>query len=186
MPKLFFVFDVESVGLHGQGFYVGVVVIEESGHVLDCFSCGCLSDDALGSSFESREWVSKNVPPLPSSPLSGPRAVRDLFWKYWTHWKEKGAVMAADCAWPVEARFLLECVDDELKAREWSGPYPLIDIGSVLLAAGVDPLKKFHRLPEELPEHNPLADARQSARVLTTALRDINDWENAAARVENP
>jgi hypothetical protein len=74
------------------------------------------------------------------------------------------------CAWPVEARFLAACVDDNPMTHEWSGPYPLHDLASVLMAAGRDPLAKNERLPGELPEHDPLADARQSARLLLAAL----------------
>jgi hypothetical protein len=51
-----------------------------------------------------------------------------------------------------------------------SGPYPLHDLASILLAHGRDPLAKNERLPEELPEHDPLNDARQSARLLHEVL----------------
>ena len=75
--------------------------------------------------------------------------------------------MVADCPWPVEAKFLNACV------REYgmAGPYPLIDVGSVVLARGGDPTGPFDRLPNELPKHDPLADARQSARVFIEHLR---------------
>ncbi len=96
--------------------------------------------------------------------------VRAAFWRRWICWKEQGAVLAADCAWPVEARFLMACVEDSLLEREWQGPYPLIDIGSVLLAKELDPVATFSRLPDEVPIHNPLKDAIQSARILLTAL----------------
>jgi hypothetical protein len=80
-------------------------------------------------------------------------------------------MLAADCAWPVEARFLAACVDDQPEQRAWEGPYPLIDIASVRLAAGLDPLATVERLPSEMPAHDPLADARQSARLLIEALK---------------
>lgn len=84
------------------------------------------------------------------------------------HWKSKGAYLAAECAWPVEAKFLMDCVRDDFHLREWEGPYPLIDISSVLLARGIDPLGKQPRLESEEPAHNALNDARQSARLLLT------------------
>jgi hypothetical protein len=55
-------------------------------------------------------------------------------------------------------------------AREWGGPYPLHDLASVQLALGLDPLAVNERLPDEMPEHHPLMDDRQSARQLVSAL----------------
>jgi hypothetical protein len=43
-----------------------------------------------------------------------------------------------------------------------------------ILALGRDPLATNERLPDELPAHNPLCDARQSARLLIEALRECD------------
>jgi hypothetical protein len=170
MPELFMVFDVESVGLHGDGFAYGFVVIDHDGKVLADGGASCDPRHADGD-LAGRDWVARNVP----SPAMGggrprPRVVRDTFWHAWMDWKAKGAVLAADCPWPVEARFLIACIDDDPVAREWQGPYPLIDVASVRLAAGLDPLGTADRLPDEMPAHDPLKDARQSARLLIEAL----------------
>jgi hypothetical protein len=169
VKDLFLVFDVESVGLHGEGFAWGGVVVDERGKVLDYRPGWCPPESAAGTD-DGRKWVAENwhAPDLP--PAGGPRQLRKRFWDWWRWWKARGAVLAADCAWPVEARFLAACVDDDPAPRAWEGPYPLIDVGSVLLAAGMDPLGKYDRLPDELPEHDPLCDARQSARLLCEAL----------------
>jgi hypothetical protein len=95
--------------------------------------------------------------------------VRNGFWRTWLEWKSRGAVLVADCAWPVEARFLAACVDDNLDARTWDGPYPLHELASFMVAAGMDPMTTYDRLPDE-PQHDPLGDARQSARLLVMAL----------------
>ena len=80
--------------------------------------------------------------------------------------------MVADCAWPVEAKFLLQCVADDPLGREWGGPYPLHELATLLLAKGYDPVGDYGRKSElELPKHDPLADAMQSARVLHEAMR---------------
>jgi hypothetical protein len=98
--------------------------------------------------------------------------MRDEFWNDWTCWRLKGAVLAADCPYPVESKFLLECVaDSHLRQRTDGSPYPLLDVASVLVAAGKDPTAQYDRLPDEVPLHNPVADARQSARLLMEALR---------------
>ena len=83
-------------------------------------------------------------------------------------------ILACDCAWPVEAKFLLECVRDD----HWRGsdaPYPLLDVSGLILAAGGDPTAYFNRRENELPAHHPLRDAQQSARLLLEALNAIRD-----------
>ena len=168
------VFDVESVGLHGQGFAVGFVVIKDGAEVDNgLFACeqektvddaGHLPPNHGGD----RKWVAENIPVL--GKLSSPFVVHEKFWAVWQEWKSKGAVLAADCAWPVEGRFLNACVDIATDLRRWDGPYPLIEISTLLLAAGFDPMEPFPRRDDELPIHNPLADARQSARLMMTAI----------------
>ena len=168
LPKLYMVFDVESVGLHGEGFAVGYVVVSNAGHELAYARIACPPDAARGS-HSSRGWIAANCPPIPADVVT-PKAVRDSFWAAWQRWKASGAVLVADCAWPVEARFLAACVDDDPAARTWLGPYPLHDVATARLAAGFDPLATVERLPNELPQHDPLADARQSARLWLEAL----------------
>lgn len=78
--------------------------------------------------------------------------------------------MAVDVGWPVESRFLCSCIDDDL-ARVHFAPYPILEISTLLLAAGMDPLENRDRLPNELPRHDPLKDARQSARLMFEAMK---------------
>lgn len=170
------VFDVESVGLHGEGFQAGAVLIDRSGKTLGEHFFACDLSTAAGPD-EGREWVAANVPPPDWSDdgvrrynCRDPRHLREKFWQVWLLSKDRGAVLVADCAWPVEARFLAECVDDDPANRYWDGPYPLHDLASIRLAAGLDPLATEERRPNELPIHDPLADARQSARLLIEAL----------------
>jgi hypothetical protein len=175
LPELFLVFDCESVGLHGETFAVGWVVVDRSGRELAHGRAACHPDDAEGSE-DGRQWVRDNVPASiwPEAGECGPIWVREQFWLAWREWNaHQRAVLVADCAWPVEARFLARCVDDSPRVREWQGPYPLIDVASVRLAAGLDPLATVERLPGELPVHDPLADARQSARLLIEALTRV-------------
>lgn len=184
MSDTFFVFDVESVGLHGEGYAVGYVVVNGEGRELEsgCFACNPI--DCCGP-ISGRKWVAENAPPLAVTHGSA-MGVRAAFWNTSTNWKARGAVLAADCAWPVEARFLCACVDDARPInrggmadgrRDWEGPYPLIDVASVALAAGQDPLGTNDREPSELPTHNPLADARQSARLLLKWLGQLKETE---------
>lgn len=172
MTDLWMVFDVESIGLHGEGFAVGFVVVDRDGKEIEQGGHCCDPINASGNR-GAREWVAANVPAF-AYDCDGPDQVREKFWAAWQRWKAKGAALAADCCWPVEARFLIQCVHAEPDEREWAGPYPLIDVASVRLAAGLDPLGTEARRPDELPAHDPLADARQSARLLIEALHKLD------------
>jgi hypothetical protein len=157
-----FTFDVESIGLHGEGFAFGYCV-HQDGEEIVCGRLACASRMARGNP-ESRKWVEENIPPIPVD-MVNPRDVRSSFWALWREWVKKDAIMLSDCGWPVEANFLSACVEDDHAEREWQGPYPLFDLSSILFALGCDPKGKYERRENELPVHDPLADARQTARI---------------------
>ena len=165
---LYMVFDVESIGLHGEGFAVGYVVTAPGMECMTGTRYACHPDRANGGP-GGRAWVAENCPPIEFD-CASPRTVRNRFWRDWLLMKERGAVLVADCAWPVEARFLAACVDDDPKKRTWEGPYPLHELASFMVAAGMDPMATYDRLPDE-PQHDPLGDAKQSARLLIEALK---------------
>lgn len=171
-PQFFFVFDVESIGLHGEGFAVAWVVINKKGERQEEGMFSCPPEYACGPT-KDREWVAQFIPALEVT-HGDPRDLRSDFWNKWIDWKVKGALLVADCNWPVEARFLSMCIDDNHKERCWDGPYPFLDLGSMLFAAEFNPLESFERLQDELPIHHPLADARQSARILQE--RILRGW----------
>ena len=177
-PKLFFMFDVESVGLHGEGYAVGGGVFDSSGKALSEFLFAVDPDKCHGNA-AGRKWLIENAPHIPPT-HDDAEDMREAFWCEWERAKEQGAVMVADCGWPVEARFLIACIKDDPLAREWSGPYPLHEMASFLVASGMNPLEHFDRLPNELPVHDPLADARQSMRILAMALprKPVNKESN--------
>ena len=179
----FFVFDCESVGLHGQTFAVAGGVYDMNGHEVPgsefIFDCGPHPGMAVRQrEAEDMAWVEANVSTREGAVLcSTPNEVRHKFWQLWQMAKAgfPGILMFVECGWPVEARFLLECIGDDPLTRNWEGPYPMHEIASVLLAAGMDPMATYERLPEEMPPHEPLADARLSARLLVTALMDLKE-----------
>jgi len=163
--RTLFIFDVESIGLHGEGFAVAGGVFRD-GEQLTKFLFACDPRRAEGRP-EDHQWVAQNVPPLTAT-HDYPHQVRAAFVEEWLSSEAAvpGLAMAAECGWPVEANFLLAC------AREHPGfqPYPVHEIASVFLAAGMDPLATYPRLPDELPVHHPMADARQSARLMFEAM----------------
>lgn len=166
----FFIFDVESIGLHGEGFAVGGGVYI-NGAAQEEFRFCCPMDSAEGWSSEDKKWVEENVPVMEITHRKPPM-MREDFWKKWLEAKAKypGITMAAECLWPVEAAFVASCVYQAQLERNWSGPYPFHEIASIMLAAGMDPMATHDRTASEQPAHEPLADARLSARLLAEAL----------------
>ncbi len=158
-----FALDIESIGLHGEGFAVGYVVTDAHGSELEAGGFACPPAAAYGTE-DDRLWVSQNVPAMIATHAT-PCELRAAFWQRWLHWSEQGAMMLANCAWPVEARFLAACVDDHGAAARWQGPYPLLDVSSLAAALGLDPRAAVERNASELPAHDPLADARHCARL---------------------
>lgn len=177
---LYMVFDVESIGLHGEGFAVGWVVVNKNGE--QQAEARYATHPRMASGKEhNRKWVAENVPAMPQT-HGTPDQVRRAFWNDWIHWKRKGVIICADVPWPVEARFLRDCVMDwwqqgpgsqanQETEAELQGPYPLLDIATFRMAKGFDPLATDARHPMERPIHDPLCDARQSARLLIEAMK---------------
>lgn len=159
MQKLFS-FDVETDGLYGDGFAVGAVVFENGVEVAR-FS-GIAEQEKV-----KNEWVKENVlPHLSSLPqFESKKELRDSFWEFWMQHKD-GAVCIGDFGSPVESYWFRQCVEDDLDARQWDGPYPLHEVGTLLLAKGIDPdINRIQFSGYEGVAHNPVDDA--IASVLT-------------------
>jgi hypothetical protein len=192
------VFDVESVGLHGDGWAVGYVLLVGD-QVVDKVWAWCNPDNAAGTS-EGREWVKKNcrwardgLDPAVASELGltagrrflWPSEVRQWFWETWLNQASQGAELWCDVPWPVEARFLAVCVEDKRSdqvscrelgktPREFEGPFPLFDVRSYVESImGPSPSGGASPLaPLEVEcamVHHPLADAMLSAKRLLGA-----------------
>lgn len=155
----YFFVDVESMGLHGDPFSVGVVITDEKGSVLDEFCYTISRFFVKGYDFK---WVDDNIPATKITHGSTEEMLKE-FWITWKLWKAQGAIMVCDCPWPVETRFLNMCM--EFEDDKFSGPYPLIDLASMYLALGQSPVIKRDRQSDELPVHHPLCDARQTKRL---------------------
>ena len=150
---------------------MGAVVLGGDGDVAERFYARCPIAGAIDP------WVRDNVlPALGDAPDThdSPRAMRDAFWT-WLSAHKSGALVVADCGWPVEAGLLSACVADD-PARAFAGPYPLHEVASLLFAAGLDPLATHgdEVLPGRSDEkHHPVYDAHVSALGARMALQRL-------------
>lgn len=162
--ELFFVFDTETDGYHGKTFAVGWVVVNRRGEVK---GEGLLSTDQY--KIQSK-WVKDNILSHLKLEHRMPLGFRNDFWKQWNKWRKEGALTWAWFQWPCESNFLTECVNDLHFEREWNNPAPVHEIATVMKLAKMGSQHSYPDLPSELPTHNPLCDARKSARLLLEAL----------------
>lgn len=159
MEKNLFVFDVESTSLHGTAFAVGAVVYSPKGELLDSFELLSIEE-----STQANDWVKENViPHLQGMPICAYGfTLREEFYQFYMKHKDTCNVWV-DCGFPVETNFLSQIVKDKPEEREWTMPYPLRDI-STMINIEID-RNELSRLPN-LRKHNPLDDAKASATAL--------------------
>lgn len=182
LPKAVFALDVESLGLYGAGFAVGVTVRDEANRELDSLYAACPLTTALR---ESRDvtprdviYLEQNVlPHLPPCTTKSLRGVRDAFFAFYSKWKaskDYDVIYVADCGAPVEARFLADVARDDIPARAFFMPFPLHEVGTLLFLCGKDPRANYPRIAGEEQTHNPLHDARHSARLWLEHHRELS------------
>lgn len=152
--------DAETDGLYGRFLSVAALVCDEQGEELEQFSCRW---DFTEADIES-PWVRENVLPLLADEQILPTE-EDMLEAFWRFYKKQGEVLCiGDVIYPVECRLFEKCVRLDQEARAFEGPYPLLDLSSMLYARGIDPLKDRLELAgtDGLARHNALDDVRMS------------------------
>lgn len=176
-----FSLDVECLGLYGPVFSVGVSIIDNSNngdnHKCEVDNLFLRVDHTELIKNNTNEyyyndhdvkWVDENViPALGPINCNSLLELRNRFWQFYLEAKNKypNMIVISDCGSPCESGFFRTCIMDDAENRKWNGPYPLHELGTLLLMRGKDPIGTYQRNPNELPKHNPLCDARQSARL---------------------
>jgi len=155
--------DAECNGLAGRAFAVAMTLSDGAAE-LETVVYRCPIEGVTD------DWVAANVLPHIGDVEVNCADYAGLLYNLcdaYGRWAEEGARLIAHVAWPVEARLLLDMFP---AADIWSGPFPLIDVASVLLAKGHDPLtvdgyldKHDLERPDGSP-HHPLYDARAAER----------------------
>lgn len=160
------IFDVEASCVNGRGFAYGYVVLDtETGSYVE-EGIQWAVPDWTGVSADDQKWVQEHVcKNMPDGVTLTIEELHSEFWEMWARWSDKGAWLVADCLFPVETNWLAECLKED-PTRSKHQPYPVLDVVTALAFTGHFPMADYPRQDDELPKHNPLADARQSARIL--------------------
>lgn len=182
LPPYIISLDVETVGLYGQPFAWAVVIADTKTRkpVLEGY-CQCPADVAQGTP-DDREWIQANVlPALANGPafaleegmrtlerkVSSVEDLLDAYGEMWRHWHGRNAWLLVDHGYPVEAEFLFNAFMEAFLRKKTVLPsaYPVLDYASMRAGRGLEPTETLERLDSELPQHHPLADARQTLRL---------------------
>jgi hypothetical protein len=174
--RVIFSIDAETIGLYGQHFAIGYTIKNFEGKELENGYLACPAENVTGTGL-SREWVQKNViPSLKDQPIThnNSRELYEEVYKVWMKVKKQytDVIAIAHCGYPVESNLFFKAfkIDPD---RRYEGPYPLHEVATALLVVGIN--KKEHpRLPDELPEHNPVHDARYASRLFLLAMNKGN------------
>ena len=122
----YFVFDVESDGLYGEGFCFSAVVFSSLGTIQDSLT--------LKADIEiETKWVKENVLPALKFIKSAPdtKTLRSCFYDFYMKHKDRCNIYS-DVNYPVETNFLNAVAMDDLGERQWNMPYPLMDISNII------------------------------------------------------
>jgi hypothetical protein len=179
---IIFSFDVETIGLYGGVFALGACVINEDGVELESLFLKTNHRYVSGTNLNFNFVALKILPSILTKDdnCMSELEIRTKFWNFYIQCKIKypDMIVVVDCGYPCEAGFLRACVNDNISEREFLAPFPLHELGTLILSKGEDPKEERERAQNETPAHNPLCDARQSARLwLQYWRRQSPDWQ---------
>jgi hypothetical protein len=146
--------DAESDGLYGPVWAIGAVVLDGMETVAEF-------KGQIDPTTVTDEWVRANIVPVVDLPRHPSRDdLLDSFWAFWMEHRE-GILCVGDFGAPVEAALFRACVEVDLSGRMWNGPYPMHELGTALLLAGIDPDVNRREMAgvDGLVQHDPYDDA---------------------------
>jgi hypothetical protein len=167
-----FSFDAETDGLYGAPWAIGAVVLDLTGEIAAEFT-GQVDPDVV-----TDPWVRENIVPVVDLPrFASLPDLLEAFWEFWLGHRDT-SLCVADFGAPVEAGLFRRCVKADLDARRWLGPYPMHELGTALLLAGLDPdvnRRELAGMPG-LVQHDPRDDALAAGRC----------WQIATGAIGHP
>jgi len=158
--------DAETDGLYGHVWAIGAVVLDGADEVAR-FAGQLDPDDTRFPPFRrgvTDPWVREHIVPVVDLPrFASHRLLIEAFWGFWMEHRES-SIAVADFGAPVEAGLFRVCVAQDEQARMFQGPYPLHELGTALLLAGLDPDCDRRGMSGrlDLVPHDPVDDALAS------------------------
>jgi hypothetical protein len=121
------------------------------------------------SSLRVSDFVQREIVPYVHLPEY--KSSKDMLNAFWNFWMEHGggdnrATTVADFGAALEGTFFASAQALDLDKREYAGPYPLHELGTRLLDAGIDPdidRIVFAGQGTDFTKHNPRDDALVAA-----------------------
>lgn len=168
--KLLFI-DVESDGLYGSFLTVALIVTDSKGNEIERAYYGIKRENM----HVTEVWVEENVIPKLGvyEECENESELLEKAWSLWQKYREN-AYVVCDVGFPVEARFWEKCTRLDLEKNTFKAPFPLVDISSMLLAKGIDPLMDRTKILgiEEDMVHNAMFDVEMSVRIWNLLMED--------------
>ena len=157
--------DVETDGLYGSFLTAALIAADREGNEIERAYYGIKRENM----HVTDDWVKENVLPKLGEyeVCENEKELLQKVWDFWLQYRDD-AYMVCDVGYPVETEFLRRCVELNQAENMWDAPFPLVDLSSLLLAKGYDPLcdrKKFVKEYKEEDVHNALYDAEVAIEV---------------------
>ena len=165
MEKNLVFVDAETDGLYGGFLTVAMIATDRDGQDLERTYLGIRKENMKITS----SWVEENVLPRLGEyeVCEDEKELLERTWEFWLRYADTSYAVC-DVGYPVEARLFRKCVELNPEANTFLAPFPLLDISSLLLAKGYDPLMsraEFLGEQADSRQHNALYDAEVSVRV---------------------
>ena len=174
--------DVEAGFLYEPAFSYGYVLGDITGNVIEEDYQFSKIDfqliEYVKDSDKYFKWLSNNVLSVAGDYTTDLAYISELFAHKWIQLKDKygdNLLILADVPFPCESSFLFDLMVSDINGylnynnqtefydnQFKYSPYPILDLASILISNGLP--TTFDRLPNELPIHHPLNDARQTYR----------------------
>ncbi len=153
----YFIVDAETDGLYGDFISAAVIVTDIDFNELEHAYYGICEKNLKVTD----EWVRENVLPKMGeyTECCDEAELLERVWELWMKYRET-AYAIGDVIHPVESRLFAKCVQRDEATRKMLGPYPFLDVASILFTKGEDPLverKNFYGMNGEC-QHNALDD----------------------------
>jgi hypothetical protein len=166
--KYVFILDGETDSLYGEIFSIGAVVADiETGEIVDKF----VMTDSAYMTIITNEFVNEHVIPpikldLDMNYTFKQEELFESFWKFYLKYKDN-SIFIADFGTPVEAYVFRRCITMDIPTREFQGPYPLHELGTILFMSNLDPdMCRDSYFTDIKFKHNPYYDCVSTLNVL--------------------